>query len=327
MSRRPARAPARPESRPEARAATREISYASSAGSRGGRAFVRLVENATGRLGLIRRAEGYEREVAEGHDFWDVICHRYGLGLEVAGGSLEAIPAEGPLVIVANHPYGILDGLTMGRILSARRGGDFKVLAHRVFMRAPELERVILPVDFDETKDAVRRNLATRAEAHRHLGAGGAIAVFPGGTVSTAAGPFGRPLDPGWRHFTAKLIARSDATVVPIFFEGHNSRLFQVASHLNYTLRLGLLIREFRKRVDTPVRVVVGQPIPRAALDPLRGDAKAMTDFLREATYGLSPRPLPALHLGHEFEVKHRARRPATPPPAVAAPPRGLHHP
>ena len=323
MRRRPFGASGGASGRHDARA-TREISYASSAGSRGSRAFVRLVENATGRLGLIRRAEGYEREVAQGRDFWDVICDRYGIGLEVAGGSLEAIPAEGPLVIVANHPYGILDGLTMGRILSARRGGEFKVLAHSVFMRAPELEHVILPVDFDETREAVRRNLATRAEAHRFLGAGGAVAVFPGGTVSTAAGPFGRPLDPGWRHFTAKLIARSDAAVVPIFFEGHNSRLFQVASHLNYALRLGLMIREFRKRVDTPVRVVVGEPIPRAVLDPLRGDARAMTDVLRDATYGLSPRPLPARRLGHEFEVKHR-REPF--PPPKAAPARDLHHP
>jgi putative hemolysin len=290
----------------------REISYATSASTRGGRVVIRALENATGRLRLIRMARGYESEVARGADFWEVIGERYGIRLEVAGGSLELIPAEGPLVVVANHPYGILDGLTMGRILSARRQGDFRVLAHKVFRRAPELDRVILPIDFDATPQAAETNLATRAEALRYLGAGGAIGVFPGGTVSTAATPFDRPMDPVWRSFTAKLIARSDATVVPIFFEGHNSRLFQIASHLHSTLRLGLLIREFRARVGTPVRVRLGEPIVAAELRPLRGDPRALMERLRRATYSLSPEPLAWERLGHEFEARYRAAaRPA----------------
>lgn len=286
--------------------AAREISYASSAGSRPGRAVVRVLENATGRIGLIRRARGYEAEVAEGRDFWEVMCRRYGIGLEVIGGSLDAIPAEGPLVIVANHPYGILDGLTMGRILSSRRRGDFRIMAHKVFERAPDLARVLLPIDFDETKAAVARNLATRSEALGYLRQGGAIGIFPGGTVATSPTPFGQPLDPGWRGFTAKMIARSEATVVPIFFEGHNSRLFQVASHLHYTLRLGLLIREFRARLGTSVRVVIGQPLPRSTLDAFGSDTKAMMRFLRQATYDLSPRTLASQQLGYEFEEKYR---------------------
>lgn len=284
----------------------RDISYASSATSRGGRAVVRMLENATGRIGLIRRAEGYDREVAAGRDFWKVICDRYGLTLDVVGGDLAHIPATGPLVVVANHPYGILDGLMMGRILSERRGGDFRVLAHRVFRKSPDLERVILPINFDETKEAARENLETRAEALRYLGAGGAIGIFPGGTVSTAARPFDKPMDPGWRTFTAKMIARSDAVVVPVFFEGQNSRLFQLASHVHYTLRLGMLIREFRARLGTRVRVVIGDPVPRAQLEALRGDPKALMDFLRRSTYDLSPRPLPSNRLGHEFEAKYR---------------------
>jgi putative hemolysin len=101
-------------------------------------------------------------------------------------------------------------------------------------------------------------------------------------------------MDPGWRSFTARMIAKSEATVVPVFFDGHNSRLFQLMSHLHTTLRMGLLIKEFRARLNSPVDVVVGQPIPRAALDGYAGDARAMMEFLRETTYGLSPRPLDA---------------------------------
>lgn len=284
----------------------REISYASSARTKGGRAVVRVLENATGRLGLIRRARGYEAEVAAGRDFWAVIVDRYGLSLEVAGGSLTDIPANGPLVLVANHPYGILDGLMMGYILSTLRG-DFRIIAHRVFRKAEALDRVILPINFDETKEARRENIAVRAEALRYLGAGGAIGIFPGGGVATAATPFGRPMDPVWRNFTAKMIARSDATVVPVFFDGQTSRLFQIASHLHYTLRLGLLIKEFRARIDTPVRIVVGAPIPRARLRTFGPDAKGMMDFLRRQTYDLSPRPLQSYDYGLEFEEKYRA--------------------
>jgi putative hemolysin len=284
----------------------REISYASSAASRSGRAMIRMVENVTGRVGLIRRAKGYEHEVARGRDFWQVMVERYGLSLNVVGGSLSNIPATGPLILIANHPYGILDGLMMGHILSQVRG-DFRIIAHRIFRRAEELNRIVLPVAFDDTKEAVRQNLETRAAALSYLDHGGAIGIFPGGTVSTAAKPFAQPMDPVWRNFTAKMIARSDATVVPVFFDGHNSRLFQIASHLHSTLRLALLIKEFRARIDEPVRVVVGRPIRRDQIEARKSDPKAMMDFLRKATYELSPVPMKSFGYGFEFEQKYRA--------------------
>lgn len=292
---------------PNRRHVARDISYSYSASTRGGRAMIRLMENATGRIGLIRRAEGYETEVAQGRDFWEVMVERYGLGLEVLAGSLDNIPKHGPLIVIANHPYGILDGLMLGHILSVVRG-DFRILAHKVFRKAEELDKIILPVNFDDTKEAVQQNIETRKESLRYLAAGGAIGIFPGGTVATAVKPFAKPMDPGWRTFTARMIAKSEATVVPIYFDGHTSRLFQLASHLHYTLRMGLLIKEFRKRVDTPVRVAIGEPIPRSEIDSRAKDAKAMMDFLRKATYELSPTPLKSYDYGFEFEERHRAR-------------------
>ena len=167
---------------------------------------------------------------------------------------------------------------------------------------------MVLPISFDETKAAVALNLQTRARALEYLAAGGAVGVFPGGTVSTAATPFSRPMDPGWRNFTARMIAKSGATVVPVFFTGHNSRLFQIASHLHYTLRLGLLIKEFKARVDEPVLVVIGAPIAAARLASYSSDPKAMMEYLRRANYDLSPVPLRSYDLGHEFEAKYKTR-------------------
>ena len=132
----------------------------------------------TGRPWLIHKARGYEVEVAKGRDFWQVMVERYRLSLDVTGGSLENLPKEGPLVVLSNHPYGILDGLMLGYMLSITRG-DFRILAHQVFRKAEDLNRIILPISFEETKEAMKQNLETRRAALDYLNDGGCIGVFP----------------------------------------------------------------------------------------------------------------------------------------------------
>ena len=263
--------------------------------------MIRALENLTGRMSLIKRADGYEDDMGQGRDFWDVMLDRYGLSVDVLDGALSNIPQDGPLIVIANHPYGILDGLIMGHLLSKRRP-DFRILANSVFDGVDDLSRNVLPLRFDATSDAMKQNLATRKQALDYLKTGGAIGVFPGGTVSTGATPFSHPLDPSWRKFMARLVSKSKATVVPIYFDGHTSRLFQIASHVHANLRLGLLINEFKNRVDTPVRIVVGTPIAQCELQKRAYDAREMMDFLRASTYSLSPKPLKSMENGYDFE-------------------------
>ena len=282
-----------------------QISYAKAAQSRAGQNVIKLIENAIGRQGLINRAQDYDIEIAQGRSFWEVMLSRYGVSLDLISGSLADIPAQGPLVLVANHPFGILDGLVMGHILSMRRPA-FHILANSVFQNAPELAGTVLPISFDETKEAVKLNLETRAAALSSLKAGGAISVFPGGTVSTAAKPFQRPMDPSWRRFTARMITKSNATVVPVFFDGQNSRLFQLASHIHYNLRVALLLKEFGRRADQPVKIAVGKPISPETIAACSHDAQAMMDYLREQTYALSPQGVANAGYGFEFEEKYK---------------------
>jgi putative hemolysin len=286
---------------------TRDITYAGSARTRAGQTLIRLLENASGRHSLIRRAAGYEADIAKGRSFWQVIPERYGLSLDITGGSLTNIPTTGPLVLISNHPYGILDGLMLGHMLDARRS-EFRLLANAVFRRAEALDRVLLPIDFAESKAALQTNLTSRKTALDLLARGGAIGVFPGGTVSTSAKPFSQPMDPSWRNFTAKMITKSKATVVPVYFAGHNSRLFQLASHLHSNLRLALLLKEFKARIDEPVRVVIGSPIAAADLAPFQANPAQMMDHLRRLTYALSPKPLSSYDLGYEFEARYKTR-------------------
>ena len=283
----------------------RDISYAPSARSKPAQAFIRTIENVTGRRHLLKRARASIEAQEETRDFWRAMMRAYGLQVELVKGSLDFIPERGPLVVIANHPFGILDGLVMGYLLDGLRR-DFRIMAHSAFQAAPEVARHILPIDFSGTQAAEKANLKTRSDAITYLRSGGTVGIFPGGTVSTAQRPFQRASDPQWRLFSARMIQRSGATVVPIWFDGANSRLFQLASHLNYTLRMALLIREFKARVNRPVRMSIGRPIGPDLLARFQGQPKEMMDFLRAATYGMADTPLDPMQLGYEFEGAYR---------------------
>ena len=282
----------------------RRVSYATSSNNLIGRAFIRGVENMTGRIDLIKRAQGYQDDISVNHTFWHVMMQRYGISLDIIGGAVDYIPRKGPLVVVANHPFGILDGLILGYILSTYRE-DFRIIAHRVFNGAADLDSIILPISFDETKEAMALNLKTRKQAIEFLKQGGAVGIFPGGTVSTSRGIKNTPRDPVWRNFTAKMISKSNATVLPLFFEGNNSDIFQLASRTHYTLRMALMLKEFHARVDRPVRVVVGKPISPDVVKNYYQDPKAMMQFLRAHTYALNPNFATDTGLGYEFEQKY----------------------
>ncbi|MGG7567557.1 lysophospholipid acyltransferase family protein [Rhodovulum sp. DZ06] len=281
----------------------REITYETGVQTRAGRLMVRGFETLSGRRRLVDLAAGYEDEVAAGADFWEVIARRYGIGLNLPGQGLANIPAQGGALVVANHPFGILDGLMLGRILSAARPDGFRIVANQVFNKAEEVARVVLPISFDGDKAARGINVATRRAALDHLAAGGIVGIFPGGTVSTARRPFGPALDPPWKTFTARLAAKSGVPVIPVYFDGANSRRFQVASHLHYTLRLALLIHEFRTRVGREVTAVIGAPIPPETIAAKARDGAALMDFLRAQTYALSPRPLKDMGYGFDYDL------------------------
>ena len=282
-----------------------EVSYAHSAKSRLGKTFIRFLENATCRSALLSRSSNLQTNMHSLQNFWHSIMEGYGVTIDIMQGELGNIPIDQPLIVVANHPYGILDGLVMGSILAKSRA-NFKIVANDIFNKAYEIKDKILPISFKNNRDAISLNLQTRKNALTHLSRGGAIGIFPGGTVSTSSKLFSQPADPAWRSFTAKMIFKSNALVVPIFFDGNTSRIFQLASHLHPNIRAGLLLREFKLRLDKPVRIVIGKPIPRCRMDLFKNESRKIMDFLRLETYKLSPNKNQTLEYGYEFEHKHR---------------------
>lgn len=261
------------------------FSYAASGDSPLKRLTIRLIERMTGQSRLKRIYRQYRAEPGPGN-FWEQAIVRLRLRLIYDEAPLQAWPRSGPLVIVCNHPFGVIDGLAICA-LTARIRPDFRILTNAVLHRAEETRPHLLPIDFSETKEAMGVNLRSRTQARDHLATGGTLIVFPAGGVSTTPSIWhARAVDAQWKSFTARLILGARAPVAPLYFEGQNSRLFQIASHLHQTLRLSLLFKEVHDRIGAEIRMHPGYPIAFAQLGHL-GSEDLMRE-LRARTYGLA---------------------------------------
>lgn len=266
---------------------TPQLSYAAYFDHPLKRGMVRTIERLSGQPYLQRLYETYRASLTD-EPFFAAAIKLLNLDVVFSSQRLAQIPATGPLVIVANHPFGVLDGLLISWLVSLRRQ-DFKVLTNAVLDGAPEAREWLLPIDFANTKEARATNIKTRAESLERLKNGECIIVFPAGGVSTSPTPFSRrAVDDTWKPFTAKLISHSEASVTPIFFEGQNSRLFQWASHMSIELRLALIFREVKRRVGTAIPVHIGETITQDVLASA-GKRQELMNFLREQTYGMAP--------------------------------------
>jgi putative hemolysin len=264
------------------------FSYATASDPPLKRGIIRLVEKATGQPKLKKMYIQNQRFPRPDESFWEAAVRSLALDVRYDQDALAAIPKTGPVVVVANHPYGVLDGIVISWLVSKARS-DFVVLTNAILMRAPEVQGFILPIDFSETEEAQRTNLASRAAARAQLERGGVVVVFPAGAASTAPDKLGlKPaVDGRWQPFVSQLIQRSKADIVPIWFGGQNSRLFQIASHVSYTLRISLIFHEVKSRIGTSLQVAIGAPIPFDAVAGIK-DRQALADDLRERVYAMA---------------------------------------
>jgi putative hemolysin len=251
------------------------------------RRFVaRQLERLCGRKMLEALYHEIKAEGAPAPGFFGAALARAGIELEIAGTQPEDLRIDGPLVFIANHPFGIVDGLALCE-LGRRARGEFRIMLHALLYQDRELAPLLLPVDFAPTAAARRANIRSKQLAEEALAAGIPLLIFPAGGVSTRSRfGFGPLADLPWTTFAAKLILRTRATVVPCFFHGENDRLFHVASHVAAPLRLALLLRAVQGHRNRPVRVTVGQPMPFESL-PLDGGRSGLTAYLHACTWAL----------------------------------------
>ena len=200
---------------------------------------------------------------------------------------LAKIPRTGPVVFIANHPFGVIDGVLWCNLVLRRRT-NFKILIHALLCQDKDLLPHFIPIDFSGEKAALETNIAARKAALECVRNNIPLLIFPSGGISTAGKfGYGRLQDRPWTTFAAKIIQQTQATVVPCFFHGRNSRLFQVASHIAEPLRLALLLNEITNKFNSTLRIDIGDPLTPEQLGCFSGRSE-LTAHLHKQVWQLA---------------------------------------
>jgi len=218
---------------------------------------------------------------------------------QIESGSLDWIPRTGPVLVTANHPFGLLEGAVLGAILPRIRP-DVRILANSVLASIPELRDLCIFADPFGSRTAVSGNAAALKECLHWLNQGGLLIAFPAGEVSHLR--LGRRAisDSAWNPAVARLAQRAGATAVPVYFPGSNSPAFQLAGLLHPALRTVQLARELFNKQGRRIAIRVGRPVSPSTLRACPGASGAVehlrsrTDLLRLDSVP-SARPMPAM--------------------------------
>lgn len=266
----------------------RSLTYANSFDAPVTAAVIRTVEWFTGKLSILRMIRAFERKGAPtGQPFWRSALDTMGIDLLTPQDQIDNIPLDGPVVAVANHPHGLVDGMILADLIGRRRT-DYKILTRALLTGIDEVAAsYMISVPFPHEPDAQRKSVEMRANAMAHLKEGGLISVFPSGVVASSDTLLGPVHEREWNVFTAQMIRRSGAKVVPIYFPGSNSRVYQMANCISATLRQSLLLHEVVKSCNRPQKPVVGKPIDDERMKMLESDPRGFMEWLRAHTLSL----------------------------------------
>lgn len=265
----------------------RRLSYAGTFKNPFKAGSIRALEWLTAKVTLLRLIRSFEKSGAPfGAPFWPKAIRHMGIRIDTPDAEIARIPKTGPLVVVANHPSGLVDGMVMAEMVNRVRS-DFKILTRSLLTGIPEVEEFMIPVPFPHEDNARELGLQMRDETMKHLKAGGVIILFPAGKVAMSEGWWGPAIEAEWNVFTHKIVRSSGATILPIFFPGQNSRAFLIANKVSDTVRQGLLLHEIKRALFKPQRPFIGEPIPASELGNWEGNPRGFLAWLRQHTLDL----------------------------------------
>ena len=252
------------------------------------RLIIKTIERATGKKKLEKLYNQYSQNINKPNDFWTDILEIMSIKVVNKSKYKISIPKSGSLIVIANHPFGIIDGLILCSLVSQVRP-DYKIMTHETLKFLPQLEEYILPVDFSSTKKStIKFNLTTAIKAKNHLEKKGALIIFPSGSVSVAKDLKSEAKDDEWKTFPAKLAHQTESDILPIYFDGKNGLLFHLfASKIkSNTLKYSSYIHETRKKIGKEVIIYSGKIIKYNDIKHLK-NRNELTNFLKNTTYNL----------------------------------------
>ena len=266
-----------------------KLSYANEDDPLVKRLVINLIEVLSGRPKIQKLYEEVQQMSFEGYEAWTIALEKLSITCDANLEQLTLLPTKGPVIVIANHPFGVVDGLLLGH-LTAKIRQKFSILVNHVLCNhEARINEFLLPINFEETKEAQMMNIETKRIASEKLSQGEALIIFPAGGVATANSAFGKAEDLEWKRFVAKLIQKTNATVLPIYVHGRNSRLFQIASHMNTSFRLGLLLNEVRNKMGKKIKLTIGEPLNQDKLKAFK-KKQDLIDFLRKETFQHQPK-------------------------------------
>ena len=254
-------------------------------------------------LGALKKITGLEaltalyrqahREGAKPAEFAADALAVLGTSYDIAPTDQEKIPREGPCIIVANHPYGLLEGVVLTDLL-ARVRPDYKFLANNLLASVPEMRPIVIPVDvFSTGAKAALNNRQPMVDAVAWLRKGGLLVVFPAGIVSGWDWRQTSVTDPPWNRAVARIASMTKSPVVPLYFAGQNSVPFQLMGLIHPALRTMRLPAELANKRGARTEIRVGSIVPPKEL-AAQGSPDEQTAYLRSRTYLLAFRNKPA---------------------------------
>tara|TARA_B100001027_G_C16263129_1_gene330546 strand:- start:1525 stop:2346 length:822 start_codon:yes stop_codon:yes gene_type:complete len=252
------------------------------------RLIIKSIEKFTGKKKLERIYKDFSKINHNPRFFWSGILEFMDIKVINKSQYSSSVPSKGPLIIIANHPFGIIDGLILCSI-AAKSRPDFKIMTHETLKLLPELDQFILPIEFNEkSKDSIKNNINTTKEAKIHLMNGGLLIIFPSGGVINSKSREEAIEKDNWKLFTAKLIQQTRSDILPIYFDGKNGFLFNLfASKIkNQTLKYSAYIHETRRKIGKEIIIYSGQVIKFKDIEMIR-DRKSLINFLKMKTYNL----------------------------------------
>jgi len=248
--------------------------------------------------------------------FYEAALSVMDIQYKVSLDDLKRIPLSGPVFVVANHPFGGIDGIILGSVLKQARP-DTRLLVNGLLGTIDGMEGEAFFVDPFATESAARKNIKGLSQSYRWLKEGHLLATFPSGTVSYATRPFAPVRDPDWAHNLAALVRKTGATVLPVCFPGQNSRLFQASGWVHPRLRTLLLARELMRAKGGTYEIRIGRPIPARKLNAYADD-RACMDYLRLRTTILESRSKVKSTVTIPRKDSHSAGQAIAPGPSAA---------